>query len=156
MKDTADGRGWGASTGPGAPLLPPRYRSIPWQSGSTRPELHGASTQQQRGLEPDGRGEDTRLRAHALIVAQHDPGAETVPAVRLQAPARAASHCPVRAHRARYSCRRCVRHFLVGCEALRPFILLRMRKVSRVTVVRGDHRGAVSQRPINTKRIKDH
>lgn len=137
VKDTADGRRWGASAGPDAPLLPPRYRSIPWQSGSTRPELHGASRSFNSAAAACGArraGEDARPRAHALTVAQHDPGAEAVAAVTLQAPARAASHCPLRAHRARYSCRRRVRHFLVGCEALRPFISLRMRKGSRVTV----------------------
>lgn len=101
-------------------------------------------------------GEDTRPRAHALTVAQRGPGAETVPAVRLQAPARPASHCPLRAHRARYSCQRCVCHFLVGCEALRPFQRIAHAQREQGHGAHRDQRGAVSPRPINTNRIKDH
>lgn len=132
----------GRVDGPGRAAL---TSALPQHPMAVRVDAPGASrsfNSAAAGFGARRAGEDARLRAHALTVAQHDPGAETVPAVRLQAPARAASHCPVRAHRARISCRRRVRHFLVGCEALRPFISLRMRKGSRVTV-RGEATAAL-------------
>lgn len=59
-------------TGPGraGPFLPPRYRSIPLQSGWTSPEPHGASRsltelQQQRVWSPTG-GEGGHAQPHAL------------------------------------------------------------------------------------------
>lgn len=59
-------------------------------------QLHGASAQQQRGLEPDRRGEETDSPArsacmHSLrsgAIPEAEPGAETVPTVRLSGPAR--------------------------------------------------------------------
>ncbi len=59
-------------------------------------EPHGASAQQQRGLEPDRRGEETdsparSARMHSLrsgAIPEAEPGAETVPTVRLSGPAR--------------------------------------------------------------------
>lgn len=54
--NTAEGHREWRKTEPGraGPGLPQRYRSIPLQSGWT--ELHGASAQQQRGMQLDRRG----------------------------------------------------------------------------------------------------
>ena len=64
-------------------------------------ELHGASAQQQRGLEPCRQGEETDSPArsacmHSLrsgAIPEAVPGAETVPTVRLNGPARWACYC---------------------------------------------------------------